>query len=167
MLSLITKIKLEQIAYKAMFATSSFFRNHGCRCVSSPFFGLHVSVEYGQQIDIVVVDSRRMTIAYSVINPSRQSIISWSRVRWPEKSGGYITPSPMRGVLHNPQTYEMVYITPSPMRGGLHNPPTCDMVYITHKLFKTGQITPKAVLKNHNKSQKNHKMDNSIMLDLE
>jgi hypothetical protein len=76
-------------------------------------------------------------------------------------------PSPMRGGLHNPQTYEMVYITPSPMRGGLHNPPTCDMVYITHKLFKTGQITPKAVLKNHNKSQKNHKMDNSIMLDLE
>jgi hypothetical protein len=28
-------------------------------------------------------------------------------------------------------------------------------------LFKTGQITPEAVLKNHNKSQKNHKNEKS------
>jgi hypothetical protein len=28
------------------------------------------------------------------------------------------------------------------------------------------QITPEAALKNHNKSQKNHKMKNQIVLDL-
>jgi hypothetical protein len=121
MLSLITKIKLEQIAYKDMFATPSFFRNHGCRCVSSSFFGLHVSVEYGQQIDIVVVDSRRMTIAYSVINPSRQSIISWSRVRWPEKSGGYITP----------RLWGVDYITPKPMKWSISPPRLWGVDYIT------------------------------------
>jgi hypothetical protein len=33
------------------------------------------------------------------------------------------------------------------------------------ELFKTDQITLKAVLKNHIKSQKNHKMENQIVLD--
>jgi hypothetical protein len=37
--------------------------------------------------------------------------------------------------------------------------------FLTSELSKIGQITPKAVLKNHTKSQKNHKMENSIMLD--
>jgi hypothetical protein len=33
------------------------------------------------------------------------------------------------------------------------------------ELSKTGQITPEAVLKNHSKSQKNHKMKNPIVLN--
>jgi hypothetical protein len=32
------------------------------------------------------------------------------------------------------------------------------MVYITPEFSKTGQITPKSILKNYSKSQKNHKM---------
>ena len=51
------------------------------------------------------------------------------------------------------------------MGGGIHNPPTYETVYITPELFKTDQITPKPVLKNHSKSQKNHKMKNPIVLD--
>jgi hypothetical protein len=35
------------------------------------------------------------------------------------------------------------------------------------ELSKTSQITPRAVLKNHSKSQKNRKMENPIVLDLE
>jgi hypothetical protein len=35
------------------------------------------------------------------------------------------------------------------------------------ELFKSAQITPKAVLKNHSKSHKIRKMENSIVLDLE
>jgi hypothetical protein len=37
--------------------------------------------------------------------------------------------------------------------------------FLPTKLSKTGQITPEAVLKNHSKSQKNHKMKNQVMLD--
>jgi hypothetical protein len=37
--------------------------------------------------------------------------------------------------------------------------------FFTTELSKTGQITPKTVLKNHSKSQKNHKMENPIVLD--
>jgi hypothetical protein len=33
------------------------------------------------------------------------------------------------------------------------------------KLSKTGETTPKAFLKNHSKSQKNHKMENPVVLD--
>jgi hypothetical protein len=33
------------------------------------------------------------------------------------------------------------------------------------EFFKTGQITPKAILKNHSKSQKIHKIKNPIVLD--
>jgi hypothetical protein len=39
------------------------------------------------------------------------------------------------------------------------------MDFLPSQLFKIGQITPEAVLKNHNKSQKNHKMKNQIVLD--
>jgi hypothetical protein len=35
------------------------------------------------------------------------------------------------------------------------------------ELSITGQITPRAVLKNHSKSQKNRKVENPIVLDLE
>jgi hypothetical protein len=49
------------------------------------------------------------------------------------------------------------------MGGGLHNTLTYETVY--HQLSK--QITPKVVLKNHNKSQKNHKMENLIVLNFE
>jgi hypothetical protein len=37
--------------------------------------------------------------------------------------------------------------------------------FLPSELFKTGQITPKAVLRNHSKSQKNDKMKNLIVLD--
>jgi hypothetical protein len=39
------------------------------------------------------------------------------------------------------------------------------MDFLSPEVSKIGQITPKAVLKNHSKSQKNHKMENPIVLD--
>jgi hypothetical protein len=39
------------------------------------------------------------------------------------------------------------------------------MNFYPPELSKTGQITPKAVLKNHSKSQKNHKIENPVVLD--
>jgi hypothetical protein len=39
------------------------------------------------------------------------------------------------------------------------------MNFLPPELSKTGQITPKALLKNHNKSEKNHKIENSIVLN--
>jgi hypothetical protein len=50
---------------------------------------------------------------------------------------------------------ELEHITPQPMK----------VDFLPSKLSKTGQITPEAVLKNLNKSQKNHKMENPIVLD--
>jgi len=55
--------------------------------------------------------------------------------------------------LYHPLTYG----------GGLHNPPNYETVYITFP--KPVKLPPKAVLKNHSKSQKNHKMENLIVLD--
>jgi hypothetical protein len=60
---------------------------------------------------------------------------------------------------------EKVYLTSQPTRVGTHHPPTYKVDFLPSKLSKTGQITPEAVLKNHNKSQKNHKMENPIVLD--
>ena len=60
---------------------------------------------------------------------------------------------------------EKVYITPSPMRGGLHNPQPMKRSILPSELSKIGQITPKAFSKNHSKSQKNHKIENPIVLD--
>jgi hypothetical protein len=51
------------------------------------------------------------------------------------------------------------------MRAGTHHPQPMKMELLPPELSKTGQITPEAVLKNHNKSQKNHKMENPIVLD--
>ena len=52
------------------------------------------------------------------------------------------------------------------MESGLHNSQTMKRSISPSELFKTGQITPpKAVLKNHSKLQKNHKMENPIVLD--
>jgi hypothetical protein len=45
------------------------------------------------------------------------------------------------------------------------SPPTYENEFFTPELSKTGQITPKAVLKNHSKSQRNHKRENPIVLD--
>ena len=68
--------------------------------------------------------------------------------------------------IWNLQNAEKVYITPSPMGGGLHNPPNYGTVYITPWTFQNRSNYPlKAVLKNHSKSQKNHKMENPIVLD--
>ena len=61
---------------------------------------------------------------------------------------------------------ENVCIAPPTYGGGLHNPPTYKMVYITPLNFsKPVKLRPKAVLKNHSKSQKNHKIKNLIVLD--
>jgi hypothetical protein len=64
-----------------------------------------------------------------------------------------------------PLTLEKVYITPSPMGVGLHNPQPMKRSVSPPELCKTGQITPITILKNHSKSQKNHKMKNPIVLD--
>ena len=47
------------------------------------------------------------------------------------------------------------YITPLPMKRFIPPP----------ELSETGQITPKAISKNHSKSQKNRKMKNPIVFD--
>ena len=58
--------------------------------------------------------------------------------------------------LYHPLTYG----------GGLHNPPTYETVYITPLNFpKPVKLPPKVVLKNYSKSQKNHKIENPIVLD--
>jgi hypothetical protein len=44
------------------------------------------------------------------------------------------------------------HITPQPMK----------MDFLAPELSKTRQITPESVLKNHSKSQKNHKMKNKL-----
>ena len=59
-----------------------------------------------------------------------------------------------------------VYITPSSMWGGLYNPLTYETIYITPWTFQNqSNYPPKIVLKNHSKSQKNHKIENPIVLD--
>ena len=64
-------------------------------------------------------------------------------------------PPPVGGGLHNPP----------PMGSGRHNPPTYETVYITLLNFsKSVKLPPNAVLKNNNKSHKNIKMENPIML---
>jgi hypothetical protein len=56
------------------------------------------------------------------------------------------------------------------MRAGTHHPPTAQpmkMDFFTPLNFlKQDKSPPAAVLKNHSKSQKNHKMKNQIVLDL-
>jgi len=55
-----------------------------------------------------------------------------------------------------PHLWGVDYITPQTMKRSILPP----------ELSKTGQITPpKAFLKNHSKSQKNHKMENPIVFD--
>ena len=51
------------------------------------------------------------------------------------------------------------------MGGRLYNPQRMKRSISPPELLKTGQITPKAVSKNHSKSQKNHKIKNPIVLD--
>jgi hypothetical protein len=52
------------------------------------------------------------------------------------------------------------------MRVGTHHPQPMKIdFFYPSELSKTGQITPEAVWKNHSKSQKNHKMENPIVLD--
>jgi hypothetical protein len=48
---------------------------------------------------------------------------------------------------------------------GLHNPQPMKLSIPPPELCKTGQIIPTAVLKNHSKLQKIHKMENQIVLD--
>jgi hypothetical protein len=51
---------------------------------------------------------------------------------------------------------EKLYITASPINGRLHNPQLMKHFVSPCELFKTGQITPKLVLKKHIKSHKKH-----------
>ena len=55
--------------------------------------------------------------------------------------------------LYYPATYGGGLITNQPMKQ-----------FTTPEIFKIGQITTKVVLKNYSKSQKNHKIENSILL---
>jgi hypothetical protein len=48
---------------------------------------------------------------------------------------------------------------------GTHHPPTYETGFFTLNFLKRDKSPPEAVLKNHNKSQKNHKMKNQIVLD--
>jgi hypothetical protein len=60
---------------------------------------------------------------------------------------------------------EKVYLTLN-LRGLEHiTPPPMKKDFLPPEFSKRGQITPEAVLKNHNKSQKNHKIENPIVLD--
>jgi hypothetical protein len=83
---------------------------------------------------------------------------------------------------------EKVYVTPQTIKGGLLHLSNYKTGFSTPKLSKTSQITPERFwkvillqwqwfclflflfifaesLKNHNKSQKNHKIENLILLD--
>jgi hypothetical protein len=53
-------------------------------------------------------------------------------------------------VYFTPNLWGLEHITPQPMK----------MDFLPPELSKTGQITPEAILKNHSKSRKNHKMEN-------
>jgi hypothetical protein len=57
---------------------------------------------------------------------------------------------------NSPPTYESWNTSPPTYENGFFYP---------SELSKTEQITPEAVWKNHSKSQKNHKMENPIVLD--
>ena len=57
--------------------------------------------------------------------------------------------------LYHPLTYG----------GGLHNPQSMKRSISPLNFSKPIKLPPKAVLKNHNKSQKNHKIENPIVLD--
>ena len=59
-----------------------------------------------------------------------------------------------------------ISITPSTFGDGLHNPPNLwNGLYHLLNFPKPIKLSPKSVLKNHSKSQKNHKMKNPIVLD--
>ena len=69
--------------------------------------------------------------------------------------------------IHNVENWEGKSLYhPLTYGGGLHNPPTYKTVYITPLNFsKPVKLPPKAVSKKHSKSQKNHKIENLIVLD--
>ena len=58
-----------------------------------------------------------------------------------------------------------VYITPSHMEGGVHNPNLWNGLYYLLNFSKPVKLSPKVVLKNHSKPQKNHKIKNPVVLD--
>ena len=51
------------------------------------------------------------------------------------------------------------------MEGGIHNPQPMKWSILPLNFPKSVKLPTKAVLKNHSKSQKNHKIKNSIVLD--
>jgi hypothetical protein len=51
------------------------------------------------------------------------------------------------------------------MRVGTHHLQPIHIDFLPRELSKTREITHKVVLKNHSKSQKNHIMENPIVLD--
>ena len=60
---------------------------------------------------------------------------------------------------------EKVYITPSTMGLDYITPQTMKWSISPLNFPKPVKLSPKAILKNHSKSQKNHKMENPIVLD--
>jgi hypothetical protein len=62
------------------------------------------------------------------------------------------------------QSMEKVYITPT-IEGGLHNPQHLKRFIPPLNFQKPVKLPPKSVLKNHIRSQKNHKIENLIVLN--
>jgi hypothetical protein len=58
-----------------------------------------------------------------------------------------------------------IYISPSTMEGGLHTPHLSNGPYHPQNFSKPVKLPPEAILKNHGKSQKNHKIKKLIVLD--
>jgi hypothetical protein len=55
---------------------------------------------------------------------------------------------------------------PQPMRVGIHHHPTYENEFFySLKFLKHDKSPPESILKNHSKSQKNHKIENQIVLD--
>jgi hypothetical protein len=59
---------------------------------------------------------------------------------------------------------EKVYFTPK-LWGWNTSPPTYENGFLPPNFLKQDKSLPKTVFKNHSKSQKNHKMENPIVLD--
>jgi hypothetical protein len=54
---------------------------------------------------------------------------------------------------------------PQPMRVGTHHPQPMKMDFYPLNFLRQDKSPHEAVLKNHSKSQKNHRMENPIVLD--
>jgi hypothetical protein len=81
--------------------------------------------------------------------------------RWHGMGGGSMGEKGELGFVCGDQRKEKVYFTPQSMGVGTHHPPTYENGFFYPLNFlKRDKSPPEAILKNHSKSQKNHKMEN-------